>query len=322
MPRRAPLAIAAVLTALLSASAAHAAPPPEGRSEGRVEADGLRKGIVQVEHGGRPLAVGTVLSKDGRVLTSLSALGGAAEPEVRYADGSLVKTKIGHKDAGWDLALLIPQTGRWLEGLVPASEDPGSSEVRTFLPKAGKLAEASVGLKGRTDASSKEGEPLKSVFDVDLKGGPSVPGAPILDTHGKVVAVLVRACKAKSENARSCAPLVIGAPVYALRGFLMKTPATATLPAPWLGLGGAPNDAGSFKGVKVMGIAPGSPAEKAGLKAGDAGDMIVAVNGQPVETPEQLAEVIAKQAIGQTVKLLVFGGGKLREAPVVLKPQP
>ena len=45
---------------------------------------------------------------------------------IRYADGSVVKTKVGHKDAGWDLALLIPQTGRWLEGLVPSAGDPGS----------------------------------------------------------------------------------------------------------------------------------------------------------------------------------------------------
>ena len=37
-------------------------------------ADQVRRGIVQVEQGGRPLGVGTVLLKDGRILTSLSAL--------------------------------------------------------------------------------------------------------------------------------------------------------------------------------------------------------------------------------------------------------
>jgi serine protease Do len=76
------------------------------------------------------------------------------------------------------------------------------------------------------------------------------------------------------------------------------------------------------KGVKVMGVAPGSPAEKGGLKAGDNPDTIVAVDGVPVETPEQLAEVIAKRAIGQQVKLLVFSGGKFREAQVTLRPAP
>jgi serine protease Do len=72
-----------------------------------------------------------------------------------------------------------------------------------------------------------------------------------------------------------------------------------------------------------MGVAPGSPAEKAGLKAsGESPDVIVAVEGQPVETPEQLAASIAKRAIGQTVKLLVFSQGKFREVPVTLRAAP
>ncbi|MDB4936978.1 MAG: putative protease, partial [Labilithrix sp.] len=116
--------------------------------------------------------------------------------------------------------------------------------------------------------------------------------------------------------------ITVGAPVYALRGFLVKTPATAVQPAAWLGLGGAPSAEGNVKGVKVMGVAAGSPAEKAGLKAGDAPDTIVAVDGVPVETPEQLAEVIAKRAIGQQVKLLVFAAGKFREAQVTLRSAP
>jgi serine protease Do len=72
-----------------------------------------------------------------------------------------------------------------------------------------------------------------------------------------------------------------------------------------------------------MGVAPGSPAEKAGLKAGgDHPDTIVAVDGQPLETPEQLAELIGKRAIGQNVKLLVYGETKYREVLVTLRAAP
>jgi serine protease Do len=273
-----------------------------------------------------------VLSKDGRILTSLSALGQATEPAVRYADGSVVKTKIGHKHKAWDLALLIPQQGRWLDGLVPTDADPANGDLKAFLPKGTKLTAMPVSFKGRTDAKSKEGDPLKSVIDLDFKGATSVPGAPLLDPNGKVVGVLVKACKdtgGSSDDSKkaaapapACSPITIAAPVYALRGFLISTPATAIIPSPWLGLGGAPSDSGNVKGVKVVGVAPGSPAEKAGLKAGDAGDVVVAVDGQSVETPEQLAEVIAKRAIGQTVKFLVFSGGKFRDVPVILRPAP
>jgi serine protease Do len=302
-------------------------------------AEQVRRGVVQIEHAGRPIGVGTVLSRDGRILTALSALGSAAEPEIRYADGTVVKTKIGDKDKAWDLALLVPQTGKWLDGLTPTDADPKGLDLRAFLPtKAGKLGMSVVNYMGRTDVKSKDGEPLRSVIDVDLKGMPTVPGAPIFENGGKVIGLLVKACKetpapdkpdpeADANPATACAPVTVVAPVYALRSFLMKAPAKAAAPSAWLGLGGVPSDHGSVKGVRVMGLAPGSPAEKAGLKTGDAkdgsgGDVIVAVDGQPVETPEQLAGVIAKRAIGQTVKLLVFSGGKFREAAVTLRAAP
>lgn len=322
-----------VFVALLSSTAAlaaEAAPGSAGSQPAPASDEALRRGVVQVEQNGRPLAVGTVLAKDGRVLTALSTLGNVTEPDVRYADGSVVKTKIGHKDKHWDLALLVPQTGRWLDGLMPTDVDPAGVDLRAFLPaKNGKLAASGVGFKGRVDAKSKEGEPLKAALEVDFKGSPAVMGAPVLEPNGKVVGVVVRACKDASgadagpqQGSSSCAPLVVAAPVYALRSFLMKTPATAVAPQPWLGLGGAPAEAGNVRGVRVVGVAPGSPAEKAGLKAGENADIIVAVDGKPVETAEQLAEAIATHAIGQTVKLFVYGNGKFRDVTATLKAAP
>lgn len=310
---------------------AHASASAPAEASG-FTAEQVRRGVVQVEQGGRPLGVGTVLLNDGRVLTALSALGNVEQPDIRYADGTVVKSKIGHRDKAWDLALLIPLTGRWVDGLVPTGADPQGADLRSFAPKGGKLAPAPIAVKGRIDPKSKEGDVLRAALDLDLKGGPHAAGAPILDGTGRVVGILVRACKDAGASpppsavapaaAPPCSAITVGAPVYALRGFLMKTPANAVQPAPWLGLGGAPSAEGNVKGVKVMGVAPGSPAEKGGLKAGDTPDTIVAVDGVPVETPEQLAEVIAKRAIGQQVKLLVFSGGKFREAQVTLRPAP
>lgn len=354
MPPRVRLVLALAAPALLSAAPASAAPPTtlpalptSGAATASSPADAsatagtdanadpadARRGIVQIEQGGRPLAIGTVLARDGRVLTSLSGVARIEQPELRYADGTVVKARVGHKDPTWDLALLVPLTGRWLEGLIPTDSDPRGLELKAFLPKAGKLAASPIGVKGRVDARSREGSALKDLLDVDLKGGPAVPGAPLLEADGRVVGVLVRACKDSAPPAPTggaakgggpgCAPATYAAPVYALRTFLQKAPASAVQPAPWLGLGGAPTDAGNVRGIRVVGIAPGSPAEKAGLRAsGDAPDTIVAVEGQPVETPELLAEAIAKRSVGQTVKLLVFSRGAFREVPVTLRAAP
>jgi serine protease Do len=337
--RSLPLAPAAVLAASLFVSAASALPPlpvsstppsaPSASASGAAPAapqdpaEKLRRGVVAIEIGGKPVAIGTVLANDGRVLTALSGLGGAEQAQIRYADNSTVAAKVGHKDSDWDLVLLVPQTGRWKDGLSASELEPNVTDLRLVLPTRGKLGPIGVGLKGRTDAKSKEGTPLLNTLDLDMKGALSVPGAPVIDSRGNAVGVLVRACQVKSTA--PCAPTTVGAPVSALRSFLIRTPATAVAPSPWLGLRGAPSQAGSIKGVRVLDLAPGSPAEKAGLKASPdpaRSDMIVAVDGAPVETPEQIVELVAKKGIGDTTKLLVFDGTKFREAAAVLRASP
>jgi serine protease Do len=57
---------------------------------------------------------------------------------------------------------------------------------------------------------------------------------------------------------------------------------------------------GAPYGVVIEGVEPGSPAEKAGLKGGD---VITAVNGQPVKTGNDLVNPIAQATIGSKVKL-------------------
>jgi hypothetical protein len=57
---------------------------------------------------------------------------------------------------------------------------------------------------------------------------------------------------------------------------------------------------GASYGVVIEVIEPGSPAEKAGLKSGD---VITAVNGQPVKTANDLVNPIAHAAIGSKVGL-------------------
>jgi len=324
------LAAPSVAAALppLPGSGAPAAPPAAAASAkpaapADTTADALRRGVVAIEVAGKPVAIGTVLANDGRVLTALSGLGSAETVQLRYADNSTVPAKVGHKDDAWDLALLVPQSGKWKEGLSASSLEPNVTDLRLVLPTRGKLGPVAVALKGRPDAKSKDGTPLLNTLDLDLKGALSVPGAPVIDGAGKAIGVLVRACQVKSTA--PCAPVSVAAPVSAIRSFLMRTPATAVAPSPWLGLRGAPSQAGSIKGVRVLDLAPGSPAEKAGLKPNTdpaKSDVIVAVDGAPVETPEQLAELVGKKTIGDSAKLLVFDGSKFREAVAVLRAAP
>ncbi len=324
---RAPtLALALGFTTALSASSlerAARAAPPEG-STVTFQLEQVRRGIVQVEQAGRPMAVGTVLRKDGRIVTSLSALNGAESADIRFADNHVVRAKLAHWDGRWDLALLVPQEGRWSDGLAATDVDPRAIDLRSFVPKGGRLAGTLVRLKGIVDARSLDGQTLQSALE--LEPAPATPplGTPLVGPDGNVAGVLVRVCKSAEESTdKGCVRITVGAPVYALRNFLMKTPASASLPAPWLGLGGLRSDEGGVKGVRVVGVAPGSPAARAGLRAdGPNPDTIIAVDGQPVETPEQLAEAVGRHGVGETVKFLVHSQGKFRDVPVMLRAAP
>ncbi len=68
---------------------------------------------------------------------------------------------------------------------------------------------------------------------------------------------------------------------------------------------------GAPYGVVIEDVAPGSPAEKAGLKAGD---IITGVNGQPVKTGNDLVNPIAQAPIGSKVKLTYVRDHNQKEA--------
>ncbi|MFO0679983.1 MAG: PDZ domain-containing protein [Polyangiaceae bacterium] len=293
--------------------------------------EAARRGVVSIERDGKTLSAGIVLAGDGRVVTSWTGLAGATLVDVRYVDGSVVHARVGHKDPTWDLALLVPAAARWTEGL-KASEAPAKdTELRTIV--AARFAKTGIhvtSLRGIVEGratvvakDAKEPEPLPGLLDFEAKGVAVPLGSPLVDPSGDVVGVVVRACKA--SPATTCVGTTVGAPISALRRFLVTTPANAVPPSPFLGIVGAPDMAGSSKGVRVMAVAPKSPAEKGGLHGGDdraRADLIVAVDGEPVDNPESLAKAIAKHAVGEKAKLLVFSADRFREVSVTLVAAP
>lgn len=308
--------------------------PPPSQAPGA--ATDTKRGVVTLEREGRVLGVGAVLANDGRVLTALSATAGGEKLDIRYADGHSVHAKLVHQDKDWDLALVVPLSGKWIEGLAASEADPGAGDLKVYnATGAGKTAPTVAHLRARVAAHSKGDAQLLNALELDLKTPPS-PGAPIIDGSGSVVGVFIHACKPgagqplspnapASPPAGPCVMTSYGAPVAALRSFLMRTPSNAVAPSPWLGIVGSSDVEGSTHGVRVMAVAPGSPAEKSGLKANPdkaKAHLIVAVDGVPVDSPDSLAASIGKHAVGDKVKLMVLEGGKLKELAVALKAAP
>ena len=287
-------------------------------------AERAREAVVVVEREGRPVALGFVLADDGRILTAWSALEGAAEVVVRLMDGTRAPARLEHADASLDLALLATETRPKVRGLVASEMAPlAGAPLTAFALSSARPRALPVLIRGKTSfagRASRKGDAL----ELSASLGPNDLGAPIVDERGAVVALSTRGCAlAFGDDGEECVPVAVGAPVPVLRRFLSAAPPPAP-PTPWLGARVVAHATPYARGLRVQAVHPDSPAAKARLRGGptDKADLVVAVDGVPVATPEALAEQIQSRAVGESVKLLVLGQGQYREVRVVLEAAP
>jgi serine protease Do len=318
----------AVLSGKLAVAAAPNASGSAAAPAEKVESpiDRARKGVVTLERGGEVIGLGSVLKDDGRIITALSTLGDGNGIDIRYPDGSTVHSKVGHSDRIWDLALLVPQVGKWPDGLGAGPDSDvlkAGTQLHAFAPGRVKAQPATVVLKSKRSLLGADDHLIRDVFEVATKIGPKEFGSPVVDEAGNVVAVLGRACVPVEKG--PCLPTAFGVPTDAVKAFLRTAPASAIPPAAWLGIQGVVDKAGPVSGVRVVTVSPDGPADEAGLRGGKdpkASDMIVAVDDVPIASPEALSKAIGEKSVGDRVKLLVFGDGKFRDVTAVLRPAP
>jgi hypothetical protein len=91
--------------------------------------------------------------------------------------------------------------------------------------------------------------------------------------------------------------------------------AGAAAPARRVSFGTLPDFAFGGPGVKVAGVTPASPAEKAGVQAGD---VLLKVDGKEVANLQAFASILRGLSAGQTVKVVLSRGGASRELEVTV----
>ena len=94
-------------------------------------------------------------------------------------------------------------------------------------------------------------------------------------------------------------------------------------------------DFGAEKGAAVQEVVDGSPAERAGLRGGGeereyegvsvlvGGDLIVAIDGEPVDSAEDVVRAVTQRFLpDQEVELTILRGGERRSVTAVLGERP
>jgi S1-C subfamily serine protease len=261
--------------------------------------------VVMLERAGRPIGVGTLLS-------------GA-----HYPEGQIVRLKLSHSNRAWDLALLTPVGDSRHAGLKASREPtpaPGTKLYAIGYVKDKLLGASSITIKAKTTLRGGDSAELVDALELPYAPKPIDIGGPLVNEQGEVVAIVARACSVSDKVGCTLAPYA--APVSAVRDFLRGVPMRR---APFVGIDVVAHDAGVARGVRVTGVAPDGPAANAGLRAGPPGtaDVVLAVDGAPVATPEAFADAVDKHPTGPNgggpLRLTVLSEGRYRELALMLR---
>jgi S1-C subfamily serine protease len=181
---------------------------------------------------------------------------------------------------------------------------------------------------------------LGEVIQTDAAINPGNSGGPLLDSQGRLIGVNT----AIFSPSRVSAGIGFAIPVSTVKRVVPALIAEGRYPHPWLGLQGfdiTPDLAARFRqagldwpvdrGVLVVGVFRDGPAAQAGIRGGVqrvriglltlpiGGDVIVAINGVPVEEQRDLTLYLEENtSVGQRVDVTIVRDGEERTIPVEL----
>ena len=167
---------------------------------------------------------------------------------------------------------------------------------------------------------------IRGVIQTDAAINPGNSGGPLLDSAGRLIGVNT----AIYSPSGASAGIGFAIPVDEVNRIVPKLIRDGKFIRPAIGIQAAPpalQEALKLsKGVAVAGVLPESPAQKAGLqpfqRAGDGnvvlGDIIVALDGKPVATLDDLLELLERHQPGDSVTLTIVRGQEKIEQKITL----
>jgi len=264
------------------------------------------------------LGTGFIISADGYILTNNHVVNGADEVMVKLSDGRELKGEIKGLDEKIDLALIKISDKENL----PFAElgDSDTLEVGEWVMAIGNpfglshtVTAGIVSAKGRVIGSG----PYDDYIQTDASINPGNSGGPLFSAHGKVVGINTAIIAGGGGGIGFAIPVSMAKGVVSqlrdsgkvTRGYLgvRFQPLTADL-AKSFGLD-------SEKGALIASVEKDTPAERAGLKAGD---VILEYDGKPINEGNELPRYVAATPIDKKVKLSVFRDGKKQEVFLVV----
>jgi S1-C subfamily serine protease len=280
------------------------------------------RSVVAV-HGRRRFPASGLAWGSDQVITASHVLERDTDLSITAPDGQQHAARLLGRDPGSDLAVLgvsgaglqpfdRPEANSLAAGnLVLAVGRPGTPE-----PIASFGAISSVGGAWRTA----QGGLLDAYIRADVALLPGLSGGAIADVQGRVVGML---------SAYLAGGDPVGIPVQSLDGIVRRILSGQSFRRAYLGVSTQPVELqealrsrlgiAQTSGLMLLGLEPGTPADKGGLLLGD---ILLAIGGRTVEDGEALQMALGPEAIDTLTPIKLIRGGDLREISVTPAPRP
>ena len=264
---------------------------------------------------------GFVVSADGYILTNNHVVDGSDQVTVRLLDRREFKAKIVGTDPNTDLAVLKIEA----KNLVPAPlGKSGAARVGEWVLAVGNplgdnltftVTSGIISAKGRSLALPGQSErSIQDFIQTDAAINPGNSGGPLVSVRGEVIGV--NSAIASTTGFYSGYGFAI--PIDLARQVMDQIIAGGRVNRVAMGVSvqnATANDAEyvglpDIRGVLVQDFSDDSPARKAGIESGD---IIVSIDGKPVEYVGQLQQQVAFRKPGDRVKVEVARKGGVRK---------
>ena len=235
-------------------------------------------------------------------------------------EGNKYQARIVGADKWTDLAVIKINAGRNLA----AAQFGNSASVKVgdwVLAIGSPFGLESTVTAGIISAKGRDIEPgthgqFKRFIQTDAAINPGNSGGPLVNMAGQVIGIntAIATDKGSSDGVGFAIPSDTARAIYislvasgrVQRGAIGVTFYGQTRPA-------LLRSFGADHGVVVDSVQPGSPADRAGLKLGD---VILAINDQPINSGNDLVQIVSSSRIGSRVKVEYLRDGKAKTASV------
>jgi S1-C subfamily serine protease len=290
---------------------------------------------------GEATGSGFVLNKEGYIATNAHVVESGRDVHVRFGEGQNVTAKIVGSDPSTDLAVIKVDPSKVKLTPVPLGD---SNDVKVGDPVVAignplgfedTLTTGVVSALGR-DIKAPNEFTIDHAIQTDAAINPGNSGGPLLDANGRVIGITSQI----ATNGGSKGNLGIGfaIPANLAKQVVPQLIKNGKVEHAYIGVtttAATPDLARALKlpassGALVQDVQPGSPADKAGLRAGTrrvqglvaGGDLIVGVDGTTVREPADVAKAIADNKPGDPIKLDYYRGSARKTVTLTLANRP